>query len=216
MIESIIETFPDLLNFVGKITMTKAQFNRNDVIKQSTQLFWKNGYHGSSMQQIFDATGLKPGSIYLAFGNKEGLFKESIQCYGTNSLESIQQTLQKSPSIGLGVISILDKMLLESENSDYCSCFLIKSQLELSQDATQLNQTIKEQLLQIEKTYGQFIAQAYGYDKQQIYATQLMLQIFGIRVYGYLEKSTVALRQALPMSLPWLPWNEAKGGGWAN
>lgn len=54
--------------------MARAQFDRDDVIGKSIKLFWKNGYSASSMQQVVKATGLKPGSIYLAFGNKEGLF----------------------------------------------------------------------------------------------------------------------------------------------
>nr|WP_320014191.1 helix-turn-helix domain-containing protein [uncultured Desulfobacter sp.] len=48
------------------------------MINKSIQLFWLNGFSESSMQQVVKVTYLKPGSIYHAFGNKEGLFREAL------------------------------------------------------------------------------------------------------------------------------------------
>ena len=61
--------------------MARAQYDRNEVIDQSIQLFWQNGFSGSSIQQVVKTTGLKPGSIYLAFGNKEALFREALAMF---------------------------------------------------------------------------------------------------------------------------------------
>ena len=55
-----------------------AEFNRDDVIHQATYVFWERGYARTSVSDLVDATGLQPGSLYAAFGNKKGLFLEVI------------------------------------------------------------------------------------------------------------------------------------------
>ena len=61
--------------------MAKIQYDRLNVLNEVTDLFWKSGYYATSMQAIFDVTGLKSGSVYLSFGNKESLFKMTIEHY---------------------------------------------------------------------------------------------------------------------------------------
>jgi len=44
-------------------------------------VFWEHGYEGASLRRLVDATGLKPGSVYGAFGSKGGLFREALSRY---------------------------------------------------------------------------------------------------------------------------------------
>jgi AcrR family transcriptional regulator len=71
------------------------------------QLFWKHGYEGTSMARLLEAMDLTAPSLYAAFGNKEQLFRESVehyaQTYGAKVIaplsapvsarEAIEQTL---------------------------------------------------------------------------------------------------------------------------
>ena len=59
--------------------MARAQFNKNEVVEKLISLFWENGFSASSMQQVVKTIGLKPGSLYLSFGNKEALFRETLE-----------------------------------------------------------------------------------------------------------------------------------------
>jgi TetR/AcrR family transcriptional repressor of nem operon len=45
------------------------------------QLFWCNGYETTSMQMLEKEMGINKFSIYASFGNKHGLFIESLKCY---------------------------------------------------------------------------------------------------------------------------------------
>ncbi|MFH2719527.1 TetR/AcrR family transcriptional regulator [Enterobacter hormaechei] len=42
-------------------------------------LFWEHGFDGTGIQDICRATGLNPGSVYAAFGDKRELFLRSLQ-----------------------------------------------------------------------------------------------------------------------------------------
>ncbi|WP_347374590.1 TetR/AcrR family transcriptional regulator [Aequorivita sp. Q41] len=61
----------------------KKQYIEEEVISKAMQLFWRNGYENTSMQMLEKEMGINKFSIYASFGNKEGLFLESLKCYKT-------------------------------------------------------------------------------------------------------------------------------------
>ena len=187
--------------------MAKAQYDRNEVIDKSIELFWKNGFSGSSMQQVVKATGLKPGSIYLAFGSKEGLFNEALESYARKGQARIREVLDNAPTVGEGICLLLENFIQQSTEENYCSCFLIKTQLELAAEGNDLYKLASSQLGQVEALYAEYLAKEYDQELSKTRATSLMLHIFGMRVYGYRQGSAEDMRKGLKEGLPWLPWN---------
>ncbi len=59
-------------------------FDIDAVAEQAMQVFWRSGYASASMADLYAATGLKPGSVYAAFGDKEGLFQRAFQAYAAH------------------------------------------------------------------------------------------------------------------------------------
>ena len=57
------------------------EYNRIDVVNAAMQVFWAEGYESSSIQKLLSAMGLNRGSLYAAFGDKEGLFLEALDMY---------------------------------------------------------------------------------------------------------------------------------------
>lgn len=186
--------------------MARAQFDRNDILDKSIQLFWQNGFSASSMQQVVKATGLKPGSIYLAFGNKEGLFRESLDSYAKKSIAQIRSTLDNASSVGEGICMILESFIEESSKENYCSCFLIKTQLELADEGNELHELASIKLGEIEALFQSYLEKEFSNTVSRQRAVSLMLHIFGLRVYGYQQGSADSMRDGLRVGLPWLPW----------
>ncbi|MBL8277052.1 MAG: helix-turn-helix transcriptional regulator [Pelomonas sp.] len=46
------------------------------------ELFWRQGFEGTSTAQLSAAMGIAPPSLYAAFGSKESLFREALALYG--------------------------------------------------------------------------------------------------------------------------------------
>jgi len=59
----------------------KKEYNEKQVIEKAMNLFWRNGYETTSMQMLEKEMGINKFSIYSSFGNKNGVFLESIKCY---------------------------------------------------------------------------------------------------------------------------------------
>ena len=46
------------------------------------EVFWRNGYEGTSLSDLTEAMGINRPSLYAAFGDKESLFCAALQRYG--------------------------------------------------------------------------------------------------------------------------------------
>lgn len=77
------------------------------------QVFWRNGYENTSMQDLLEVMQISKSSLYQAFGGKQALFERCMTHYGDEMIASLREVLQASPS-GLGFIrqfleSVLDE-----------------------------------------------------------------------------------------------------------
>ena len=92
----------------------KKQYIEEDVIDKAMHLFWRNGYENTSMQMLEKEMGINKFSIYSSFGNKHGVFLESLKSYknktktmfdtfknASNGVEDIKKFFYDSVAIGL-------------------------------------------------------------------------------------------------------------------
>jgi AcrR family transcriptional regulator len=59
----------------------KSQYDESTVINAAVGVFWRHGFAMSSISDLTEATGLSRSSIYQRFGDKDGLFNESLERY---------------------------------------------------------------------------------------------------------------------------------------
>ncbi len=187
---------------------TRAQFDRDEVINNAIEVFWKNGFSGSSIQQVTEITGLNPGSLYLAFGSKEELFHNALERYARKSITEICRVLDSAEDVDAGICQLFEKLIEETMSSEYCSCFLIKTQLEFAAEGNLLFRSASEKLKEIETVYRSYLAKKYDLETSTTRAVSIMLHIFGLRVYGYQQGSAQRIRKGLREGLPWLPWDK--------
>jgi AcrR family transcriptional regulator len=56
-------------------------FDMGEALDKAMEVFWRRGYDGATLAELTDAMGIKPPSLYAAFGNKEGLLKAALDRY---------------------------------------------------------------------------------------------------------------------------------------
>lgn len=57
------------------------QYDPDAALAAAQQAFWSRGYAATSMNDLCDATGMKKGSLYQAFGDKRALFFAALDSY---------------------------------------------------------------------------------------------------------------------------------------
>ena len=57
-------------------------------------MFWKQGYRGTSIPDLLEATGLERGSLYKAFGDKHTLFELAFKTYLKSGRAAMRRILE--------------------------------------------------------------------------------------------------------------------------
>jgi TetR/AcrR family transcriptional repressor of nem operon len=71
-------------------------YDRDDVLRRATRLFWERGYEGTHLQALVEATGVNRFSLYAEFGGKEGLFRAALERY-IEDLAGLEEPLRRDP-----------------------------------------------------------------------------------------------------------------------
>ncbi|MGH1556548.1 TetR/AcrR family transcriptional regulator [Streptomyces sp. L7] len=57
------------------------EFDTEAAVEAAMVAFRRRGFAGTSVQDLVDATGVGRGSLYAAFGSKEGLYRAALDRY---------------------------------------------------------------------------------------------------------------------------------------
>lgn len=56
-------------------------FDIDTALQAAIEVFWQQGYEGTSMSDLVEATGVAAPGLYKAFGNKEAFFLKVVDAY---------------------------------------------------------------------------------------------------------------------------------------
>ncbi len=166
-----------------------AEFDRNEVIDQALFAFRIKGYGGTSVRDLEKATGLKPGSIYSAFGSKRRFYLETLTKYYQYIQASLREALtsQRDPVAGLRAFFDFILGAVVTDTPERC-CYVIKSALELSNTDAEVRRLITEHFHVMHELITEAISSAQrmgrvGGDRNPTVVAKLMLNnLFGLNV----------------------------------
>ena len=120
------------------------EFDRNIVIDQALRVFWARGYGQTSVSDLVEATGLKPGSLYAAFGSKKGVFLEVLDAYNRGFVEKLKGLARKPSGALAGLVDILDDIVDDAVTGrDRRGCLAVNALLEMSQHDAEIESRLK-------------------------------------------------------------------------
>lgn len=61
------------------------EFDAEKAVMRAMQLFWRQGYEGTSLTDLTEELGITRPSLYAAFGSKEALFLKALDLYEANA-----------------------------------------------------------------------------------------------------------------------------------
>ena len=177
-----------------------ALYNRQEALERALKLFWQKGFHATSLKDIEEALDMRPGSIYAAFGSKDGLFQEALDYYARLGLTELERILShhESPLLGLAAYvrqlgGIRDKELPSQ------ACMLVKSLLELGAREQAALQKVEMLLAGMETRFIDCFsaAQQLGELDSTLDATRLgrrlQAEVMGLRAFAQRDVDSVAV-----------------------
>jgi AcrR family transcriptional regulator len=70
-------------------------FDMDQALQAALDVFWRKGYDGASVSELTAAMGINPPSLYAAFGNKEGLFRQALARYAEGRARFTREALER-------------------------------------------------------------------------------------------------------------------------
>jgi AcrR family transcriptional regulator len=175
----------------------KIKFDRDEVVHLASELFWEKGFHATSTRDLQETINMRPGSIYAAFGSKEGLYSESLKDYTVQMKTKMDACLEKAGSVVGGLHAFVEDIIIETKDtSPSAICMLVKANSEFAEKESNLHQLSISLATQFEDYLTTLFTQAIANNElnDQLtaidYARFFQIQFTGLR--GYFNRPNVA------------------------
>lgn len=125
----------------------KKEYIESEVVEKAMNLFWRNGYETTSMHMLEKEMGINKFSIYASFGNKHGLFLESLKSYK----KRVNSIFEDFKNANKGVEDIkkffYDSIRICDENGNQKGCLITNTYNEFSESEDALIQAEMESFM---------------------------------------------------------------------
>lgn len=108
----------------------QKEFDTQIVLEKAMDVFWKNGYEHTSMQNLVDAMGIHRRSIYDTFVDKHNLFILSLKLYEELIIRNIQLSILESMSVHEKLKTVFS--VIVSDKDHRAGCLIVNTAAELS------------------------------------------------------------------------------------
>lgn len=155
------------------------------------QVFWSNGYNGTSLPDLIEGTGLSRGSLYKAFGDKKGLFLAALDQYIARARERVASTLQ-GPGPAKDAIrqALLRYAQIASGAVGQRGCLLVATATEMVSQDAEMAERVRAMFVWLQDAFARAIerGQAEGDiaadQDSQVLARLLLCLTQGMRAVG--------------------------------
>ena len=91
-------------------------FCEQAALEAAMRVFWEKGYEGTSLTDLTEAMGINRPSLYSAFGDKEALFRRTMERYAEGPAVYLQAALEEptaravAKALFYGAVNLLGDM----------------------------------------------------------------------------------------------------------
>ncbi|CDG21574.1 Transcriptional regulator, TetR-family [Xenorhabdus poinarii G6] len=167
------------------------EYDDQKVIESAMNVFWNNGYEASSTQLLCQETGLGRGSLYHAFGNKQGLYEKALRHYQDIGIKCQKDILTSSGTAKERLMKLLQWGIETDINVDNPrGCLALHSVLERSQKDPAILSINRHYLQRLESLIKDVIRQGVAAgelsSKTKINASgkAFLASYYGLRIMG--------------------------------
>ena len=136
----------------------KPAYDRDELIDRARDLFWKQGWAGTSLKDLERVLGLKPGSFYAAFGSKDALFELALERYAEDGQARLRKLVEAHGP--LDALRAFVHSVISRRDAPAKACMLAKSVLELSSSDHALAGAANRHLAAMESSFADMFESA--------------------------------------------------------
>ncbi|TMH32531.1 MAG: TetR/AcrR family transcriptional regulator [Betaproteobacteria bacterium] len=89
-------------------------FDREAALERAMEVFWRQGYEGTSITDLTRAMRINPPSLYAAFGDKERLYLEALERYQQGRRDELGPLLDQAPTARQAIERLLHEAAMRA------------------------------------------------------------------------------------------------------
>ncbi|MCI1033957.1 TetR/AcrR family transcriptional regulator [Raoultella terrigena] len=125
------------------------EFDRELALLKARNLFWRQGYEGTSMSDLVAELGIASARIYKAFGSKEQLFRQAIADYENREGGFADRAFAAGNSVRQAIETLLmDAVYLYCQPDLPQGCMVVASAASVSADNDDIKTWLAQHRLQ--------------------------------------------------------------------
>ncbi|QSQ27090.1 TetR/AcrR family transcriptional regulator [Pyxidicoccus parkwayensis] len=133
-------------------------FDEEVALDRAMRLFWKQGYEGTSLEDLTSTLGIAKPSLYAAFGNKRALFTKAVERYIRGVGAELQRALDEPRAED--VVRRFLRIYTEVRTDAPPGCFLVQGALACSPESAEVQHEVAERRQEAEALLAQRLARA--------------------------------------------------------
>jgi AcrR family transcriptional regulator len=187
-------------------------FDPDAVVDAAVKVFWRKGYEGASMADLCAATGLRPGSIYAAWGSKLGLFSAAVDRYVDTVFAYGMSALQAPTAAEVVRTWLVGSVEASTGTATPPGCLLVQSALATGESAAEAQEVLIVKRRAGERVLAQRLAAARAAGDlpadadPELLARYVLTVSEGIAVQAASGASRAELLAVVDLTTSRLPW----------
>jgi TetR/AcrR family transcriptional regulator, transcriptional repressor for nem operon len=139
----------------------KKSFQPEQALDKAMGLFWKQGYEGTSIEDLVQYMGLGRGSLYDTFGDKHALYlaalSQYLAKYQAQAVEFLEQTGRLSEILERFFQAFIEELVSDPARR---GCFLVNASVEMAPHDPEVNTIVQSALQEIEEGFYRLLIKA--------------------------------------------------------
>jgi TetR/AcrR family transcriptional repressor of nem operon len=166
------------------------EFETEEAVQDAIEVFREHGYHGTSVQDLTEGTGLARGSLYKAFHDKRSLFLTALDRYAAENLRRAGETLTQQGAARAAIRDTLMHYAKIAKQDGQRGCLIIVAAMELMPQDAEVSALINRMSRRLQDLFaatvvrGQASAEIPRENDERTIARLLLCIIQGLRVLG--------------------------------
>ena len=164
----------------------KPAYDRDVLIAKAKDIFWRQGWAGTSLKDLERELKLKPGSFYAAFGSKDALYALTLESYTQEGLARLKALAERlGPKEAL---KAQPRLVIEAAETPAKACMLAKTYAELKAKDHDLADQAAHHMAEMKECFADLFRKAQdageigaGHDPGRL-AARYQSDILGLRL----------------------------------
>lgn len=110
------------------------EFDADVAVDRAMELFWRHGYEATSVADLAGELGIGKGSLYAAFGSKDGLYAAALGRYCSSTAGDLVTLLDDAEEVRPALRAVLGSMAAADAADPERGCLLVNAAIERADD----------------------------------------------------------------------------------